>query len=225
MQLRIILIILLALKFSVSYANVNSRIISEDQMAPDYNFQADTSIKDDDILTDQKEKDISKSKQNKNIEYILNKKSSLFYTKEQLNQLDLVKEAVASGVAIDTNFNQEENIQEQQVVKRNAINFYLNSIIYYTANNWSIWINGNKINRESNNTDLELLTISEKEVKFKWTTGYDKFVETLSRIIDDGEIPKDIYVEITDNIAIVIFSLKPNQSFRLGTSLNIIEGR
>jgi len=158
--------------------------------------------------------------------YEFNQHDSLFFSNDQIDRLKIVKDAVDAGVEVQENFNEEDiEQQEEQIVKRNTINFYLNSIIYYNKDDWSIWVNGSKINKEYNSTDLELLSVSEKESKFKWTTGYGKFVETLTRIIDIGEIPDNVYVEITDNIAIVIFSLKPNQSFRLGTSLNIIEGK
>lgn len=158
--------------------------------------------------------------------YEFNQRDSLFFSNDQIDRLKIVKDAVDAGVEVQENFNEEDiEQQEEQIVKRNTINFYLNSIIYYNKDDWSIWVNGSKINNEYNSTDLELLSVSEKESKFKWTTGYGKFVETLTRIIDIGEIPDNVYVEITDNIAIVIFSLKPNQSFRLGTSLNIIEGK
>lgn len=158
--------------------------------------------------------------------YKLNQYDSLFFSNDQIDRLKIVKDAVDLGVEVQENFDEEDlEQQEEQIVKRNTINFYLNSIIYYNKNDWSIWVNGSKINKEYNSTDLELLSVTEKVTKFKWTTGYGKFVETLSRIIDIGEVPDNVYVEITDNIAIVIFSLKPNQSFRLGSSLNIIEGK
>ena len=189
------------------------------------NESVDQNISDAKPENNQKIDKNNKESKDQNM-YEFNQHDSLFFSNDQIDRLKIVKDAVDAGVEVQENFNEEDiEQQEEQIVKRNTINFYLNSIIYYNKDDWSIWVNGSKINKEYNSTDLELLSVSEKESKFKWTTGYGKFVETLTRIIDIGEIPDNVYVEITDNIAIVIFSLKPNQSFRLGTSLNIIEGK
>ncbi len=228
MKIRLLIILIVLNNISVLHANVNSQgdIQNQDQLAPSYNFSRENSFEVMELENNKNAKNEDKTaKSYKKIEYILKDSDSLFFREEQIERLNLVKDAVSAGIEVQANFDDEIESKQEQIAKVNVINFYLNSILYYSKDNWSIWINGSKINKESSNTDLELLTIDSKNVKFKWTTGYGKFVDTLTKIVDEGKIPQDIYIEITDNIAIVIFSLKPNQSFRLGSSLNIIEGK
>ena len=160
--------------------------------------------------------------------------SSLLHTKEQLKQLEAVKEAVKTGTKINTESitNKDTKAENNVVIKpvnkgitKSSITFYLNSIMYHSKNNWVIWINGNRITKDRNNTDLVILKVSEQHIKCQWTTGYGKFVKSLIKVSNENQMPLNTKVEFNDNIATVEFLLKPNQAFKMSNYVAITEGR
>ena len=151
------------------------------------------------------------------------RKSSLFHTQEQLDRLDNALEAINDGrqIVIE-DIDGEENVE---VIRSSAINFYLNSIIFYSKTDWILWLNGNKITPKTNKSDLELIEINNDFVRLRWITGYEKFVNAIIKETEAGRLPAKTYVEVSDNIAKIDFTLEPNQTFSVGSNIKILEGR
>ncbi|MBT4878738.1 MAG: hypothetical protein HON42_02840 [Alphaproteobacteria bacterium] len=151
------------------------------------------------------------------------RKSSLFHTQEQLDRLDNALEAINDGrKIIIEDIDGEENVE---VIRSSAINFYLNSIIFYSKTDWILWLNGNKITPKTNESDLELIEINNNFVRLRWITGYEKFVNAIIKETEASRLPARTYVEVSDNIAKIDFTLEPNQTFSVGSNIKILEGR
>ena len=154
------------------------------------------------------------------------KGSSLLHKKEQIDQLNTVLEALKNGekilhkdIAQDT-----EKTTKKKVTKSN-MSFYLNSIIYHSKNNWSVWVNGKKITHKKNDSDLHIIKVNKKRIQCRWSTGYGKFVKILTKLKKEELLPDMVSVMINDNIAEIIFTLKPNQSFEISNGVFINEGK
>ncbi len=182
---------------------------------------------DDDSLL---QKELIEAEERKKLDkenyYKILRDSSIFHTQEELDRLDNALEALEEGreVIVDTP-DIEEADTKVETVKTTNIVFYLDSIMYHTKNDWVIWLNGNKITPELNKTDLEILQINRSMVKFRWITGYKKFVSTIVKSIEDGTVPEQASVEISDDIAKIDFQLEPNQSLFISNYLEIKEGK
>lgn len=126
---------------------------------------------------------------------------------------DYEQEAVTEDKAIDIASNVEEE-------NRNAF-LHLATIIYQSKDNWTIWINDQRISA-SNNSDLNEIyvqDISNDYVDILWKLSLSKW-KILSRNNSD-----DLAPNINElNQVEIKFSLKPNQTFALRNE-EIIEGR
>ncbi len=119
-----------------------------------------------------------------------------------------------------------EELQEQEQVltqrrSERAPTIYLNSIVYVSADDWAIWINGEKYSPNMPATAFTIDNVSERKVRLSWQTldldstspGWRSAVE-----MQEGNI------EVNENAGLVTFTLYPNQTF-IGRSMEIIEGR
>lgn len=187
------------------------------------------------LPTEESEKEISAEKKSNTADdsafLELLQGSSLLHEEEELKELDKVIEALKSGVQIkrkDLVISTDEEVdvdKQAKVTNTSGISFYLNSIMFRANNNWVIWINGNKITHNSNDTDLEIIKVREHYIKCRWRTGYSKLVKSLIRFREQGLMPDLTTVIVHDNIATVEFVLKPNQSFKMSNVISINEGR
>ena len=98
--------------------------------------------------------------------------------------------------------------------------FYLTSIVYHDAHDWSIWVSGRKITSAKNKTTLKILRIAPDRVTFGWTPPYGEAVAL--RVAKHLFAPTDaVKNKLTTspgfsydaNTNHVTFSLMPNQSF------------
>ncbi len=98
---------------------------------------------------------------------------------------------------------------------------YLSSIMYFNANEWVVWVNNQKITPQSNSEDREisLLSVDKDKAKLLWKLGVSKW-----KIIS-GKKSEAAAPNINDkNQVEIVFELKPNQTFILGTN-SVAEGR
>ncbi|HSQ97968.1 MAG TPA: hypothetical protein VLL98_04590 [Rickettsiales bacterium] len=122
---------------------------------------------------------------------------------------------------------QPELMQELEAKQKSLFNFgsgniyiYLNSIMYGSKNNWSIWINGNKITNLNNNSDeIKVLEVFPSLVKLAWTFDINQW-----EVINPNKIIPESNYSVKDDKITLIFSLSPNQSF-LPITNQIIEGK
>ena len=96
--------------------------------------------------------------------------------------------------------------------------FFLSSIAYYAPNNWTVWINSEKINQNSgvSTAGLRVMYVDKEKVIVEWKPEkMDKIVEKNSA---DGAVKVDIVASK------VIFTLRANQTFT-SYAMNIVEGK
>lgn len=214
----------------------NNLTVDESQIGENITPEVKAKVKEEESIDDDKNdkqqtvKGIDESLKEIDKEFLdIIQGSSLLHTKEQLLQLESVLEAVRTGVKIQEKDIVSEDkkvvVTNKEAVTKSSISFYLNSIMYHSKNDWVIWINGNKITQDYNNTDLKIVRVRNNHIKCSWTTGYGKFVNSLIKFNNENLMPKNTSVQISDNIATVEFMLKPNQSFNMSNNIFINEGK
>ena len=98
---------------------------------------------------------------------------------------------------------------------------YLASIMYSSPDNWTTWVDNQKITSSNNSPDKEFYvkSINQDNIKLLWTLSASKWRIIAGKKSDD-EAPK---VNEKNQVEIE-FELKPNQTFVLKKSL-VIEGK
>ena len=117
----------------------------------------------------------------------------------------------------------EENqkAQENEIAENEKSFIYLASIIYFTAKDWAVWINDQKVTYESNNPEKELYlaSVTNNSVKLMWKISLSKW-KILSGQKVDAQPPS---VNANNQVEIE-FELHPNQTFSLKAG-KVAEGR
>lgn len=98
--------------------------------------------------------------------------------------------------------------------------FYLSSIVYRTASDWSIWVSGHKITSQKNTTNLEILAVTPTQVSFQWKPVYSEAIATRTRMQRFAS-PDPLKHKLTrpqvfayqEDTGTITFTLRPNQSF------------
>lgn len=115
-------------------------------------------------------------------------------------------------------------------IPKEAPAFYLKSILYFGEDNWSIWLNKQKITSENaNRGDIAIESVDADSVTFTWKKSSIDLIlpnwrENFTEVGDNGTFiseDKNITVDIASSN--VTFTLKPNQSL-VSKSLTIVEG-
>ena len=131
---------------------------------------------------------------------------------KNLNEEDQKKKSEADKLKKEAEEKEKEN--EKSYI-------YLASIIYFTPNDWAVWINQQKITSENNQKDRELYlkSVQKDRVKILWKLSISKWKILSGRKSEEfaPKINKDNQVEVE-------FELRTNQTFILSTA-NIVEGR
>ncbi len=98
---------------------------------------------------------------------------------------------------------------------------YLASIMYYNPKSWAVWINDKKITSDDNKSSKEiyLKSVEKDKVSVLWSVSPTKLRVLLGKGADDLNFKLNDVGQIE-----VKFSLKPNQSFILGSN-TVVEGR
>lgn len=114
-----------------------------------------------------------------------------------------------------------ESIDDSKtLVDDNNVDIYLNSIMFISKNNWTIWLNGNKItNLDNGEGDIVVTSVSPLRASFYWKVGLSRW-----EIVNANKnIPNSKY-KIEANDVKLFFSLSPNQTYIPSTN-KVIEGR
>ena len=159
---------------------------------------------------------------------VLKWRNSLMFPPEQLNQLynaarGLTDQSVGA-VTLEVN------------VARVAPAFFLNSVLYNTPNNWTIWMNSRRIRAGAKFPELEISRVDRDAVEFIWQTEQLDFIspeweKTVMPIaLKPGEVvPRFVYQSKDGTIAVdrsrryVRFVLGPHQTF-VSRTMKITEG-
>ena len=139
------------------------------------------------------------------------------------NNQEFVPEESEEERLANTKKRGEENqkTQENEIAENEKSFIYLASIIYFTAKDWAVWVNDQKITYESNNPGKELYLSSVKynSVKFMWKISLSKW-KILSGQKVDAQPPN----LNANNQVEIEFELHPNQTFSLKAG-KVAEGR
>ncbi|MDD2840161.1 MAG: hypothetical protein PHY80_03470 [Rickettsiales bacterium] len=191
--------------------------------------------------------DVNPTYDNKNVEHIPTNVTLTPQSKTSTNYYQIFKSIMFSTNDVEeisktlprfkylNEFKQEDNNiktsqfskQSSDIKQKSIFNFgegsiyiYLNSIMYVSQNDWSVWISGNKITNLTNDSgEIKVLDIFPSLVRLAWTFDLNQW-----EVINPNKlIPESNYI-IKDNTVTLIFSLSPNQSF-LPTMNQTIEGK
>ncbi len=161
-----------------------------------------------------------------------NKVVSLMYNDEELSDIERAIESFKNDQAFvpgqdpkDAAAAKKKNKTEKdaQLEAENEKSYiYLASILYYSPNDWAVWINNTKITSDGNakpNKELAVKEISRDAVKIVWSISVSKW-KILSGKKSEDLAPK---INAQNNVEIE-FTLKQNQTFILGSG-RVVEGR
>lgn len=154
---------------------------------------------------------------------------SLMINQDEKQGLNLAIESYKTGEAfLFDDYEQEAVVEDRQDQINNDVEeenknafLHLATIIYLEKDNWTIWINDQRISSEDNNPINEIFIedISNDYVDILWKLSLSKW-KILSRNNSD-----DLAPNINEQNQVEIrFSLKPNQTFALRNE-QIIEGK
>ena len=175
-----------------------------------------------DITKEQKKLDV-KSKQDDVGEkinlYGSEKYNSLFFTNKELeNLISIIR---GKGLKTDSFQDSFSLVDVGSGQERISTVIFLNSILFLSKNNWTIWVNDKKISsHDETTTDLQVISITNSKVKFFWKVGRTKWEIMMPNFKFEDSISK-----LTKNNEVeTIFTLQPNQTFIPQTG-EIIEGK
>ena len=162
------------------------------------------------------------------------KLKSIMYDEEQFSNLEKAIEAlrnnqsfvpegeeISKQTAEDAK-KQEEEIKKLEGTEENVKSYvFLSSIMYFSEKQWSLWINDKKFlaTANSNENELYFKNVSQDKVNIVWRLSISKW-KILSAKKSEEYAPK-----INENNQVEVeFSLKPNQTFILGSN-KVVDGR
>jgi hypothetical protein len=109
--------------------------------------------------------------------------------------------------------------------------FYLNSIVYFSPSNWSIWLNNTKISpvKKPQIPELKIVNITDRQVFFTWSVkNLDRispnWMDKLKEDSDGDFSNSDNTIKVSAEKDSVGFALGPNQSFSV-QAMEIMEGK
>lgn len=101
--------------------------------------------------------------------------------------------------------------------------FYLSSIVYEGAGDWSLWLSGYKITSRRNYTDVTVLNVTRDSATFLWKPSFMKAItkrEKEKLFVPTDSVKHKLVptqsVRLDAAASAIIFTLKPNQSFAPG---------
>lgn len=126
----------------------------------------------------------------------------------------------------------EQIIEEEEEIVYETPDFYLHSILYLSPENWTVWVNRNRINAQDFVPEelpgLFIEEVSEDRVHLVWRTpdlnqAVPDWEDRLEKIGVDHYASSDNAVFVGGDIQTVNFVLRPNQSFST-SELKVTEG-
>jgi len=159
---------------------------------------------------------------------------SLMFDDEQFNNLENAIEAMRNDQAFVPEGSEISKMNDEEAKKRaeelknveasedNAKSYiYLSSIMFFSPESWSLWINDIKFLAKSNKIENELFfkDLSSDKVTVIWKLSISKW-KILSGKKSEESAPK---INSSNQVE-VEFTLKPNQTFILGSN-KVVDGR
>lgn len=189
-------------------------------------------LKEIDIKKQQK-KTIIKDELIEDLSLFEEKFKSLMFYEEELDKLKQAVESFKTGQSLEIAEEQEniteENSENEQNEKEKELSelnerskIYLGSILYFSPNKWTIWLNDDKINSDNNNKDNEFFVnkIDGKNVNIIWTLSLSKW-----KILSGGNSENITQPKVNNkNQVKTSFTLGANQTFILKYN-KVFEGK
>lgn len=169
--------------------------------------------------------------------------NSIIYNENDITNIQKAIEAFETGVSLKSLLGEEtigETIEDEDyresitaifdVEEEEAPVFYLGSILFISEDQWTIWLNNNKISSDNPfHPLLKIYKVSNGSAVFVWNP------KSLSRIVpgwkkylaydpDSNLYTNNSNILVDGDLNTVSFVLRPNQSFD-ASLFNIIEGK
>ena len=147
-------------------------------------------------------------------------RKSIMYSEEENQNIRDALKAFKSGVPLEEEIIEEVEDEEEKVEENRRSHIYLSSILYQSKNNWTVWINDEKISNKNNNpkNELYIASINKNSVQITWTMSVSKW-----QILTNSD--SDVGAPINENNQVEIkFTLSFNQTYVLNGN-KIVEGR
>lgn len=149
------------------------------------------------------------------------------------------KSKAASGYDLDKKLSAVFSKPEE--IKEEVLKFSLDSIVYYTDGDWSIWVNGERYFRDQAlegfnvaGSRLAVTDANDREVNFIWTPIAESFEKTAKRWEDKQrldassgpgpQIAAHERVEFDAEAQTVSILMRPNQTF-VSKFMSVMEGK
>ena len=197
-----------------------------DNTSSDENVSNEQEPVEEDVPTTAKTVDTINAIKNQITDGVIGKKIvSLMYNNEETNNIERAVESFKTNqIYVPDQKPEDKNQKDEKAAEEDVANaksyVYLASIIYFNSRDWAVWIGDQKIIPETNKNTEELYvkSISRDQVNLVWTLSLSKW-KILSHHTSDADIPP---INANNKVEIS-FSLKPNQTFILGSS-SVAEG-
>ncbi len=161
--------------------------------------------------------------------------SSMMFSSEQVDLLySRIRKFKLSGGNIESVIaTSEDGALSEEEQKYTFVTFYLASILYPSDGDWSIWLNNEKIRKESATelATVEIKKVSENHIVLEYKTDPQQFTvnaptykNILNRVTPEDSlgdeqpwdfISKDKNIKVASSVAVVQFKLRMGQTFSL----------
>jgi hypothetical protein len=142
----------------------------------------------------------------------LNNIKSIMFTNKEMKKVEEAINARSRNVSIKKNIIHSRETQEMMIQDQSML--FLESILYISRSNWTIWISGHKIpsNNNSQSNEIYIKSINKERAKIKWSIGASKW----KFLTENKNIDKSKYkINKRNNKIEVNVTLKTNQRFNL----------
>ncbi len=131
------------------------------------------------------------------------------------------EEYIVEDEKIEEGGDDKNQFTEELKIIEEKSRIYLGSILYFSKNNWSVWINDKIISSDNNKPSNELFirSINGKKANIVWSLSPSKWQILMGKNLEENDSRVN-----KNNLIIVKFSLQNNQSFLLKEN-KVIEGR
>jgi len=158
-----------------------------------------------------------------------NKMTSLMFNDEENANIERAVESLKNNQVYSPGEDEDEikakaesdKKKTEEKTENEKSYIYLASIIYFTAKDWVVWVNEQKITPATNKKEKELYVTSvyKDKVSIRWTISLSKW-----KILSGAKLDDPTPVVNEDNKIVVNFDLKQNQTFILSAN-SVVEGK
>lgn len=142
----------------------------------------------------------------------LNNIKSIMFTNKEMKKIEEAINARSKNTSIKKKIIHSRETREMMIQNQSML--FLESILYISRNNWTMWISGHKIpsNNNSQSNEIYIKSINKERAKIKWSIDASKW----KFLTENKNIDKSKYkINKRNNKIEVNVTLKTNQRFNL----------